>query len=1006
MALKPFVRKALRKFRHWALFTRRRTARRFVASLHHASRSNRKTPFVIRAALLAYLAKRTLQEALVRHWPMTRLRRTRWIREVETAFTAKLLHWAHDRFDVPADAHALNRFNNRVLDADRAAMSIAAERWANRPLVSVLVPVYNARSEWLDRLIGSIVEQVYDRWELVLVDDASPNADVWPTLQRWADRDGRVVVERMPANRGVAAATNRAADLASGEFLAFADHDDELTPEALWCMVDALQDANDVDLVYSDEEIVPGNAPPHPMFKPAWSPELLVSFNYVCHLVLLRRSAFDAVGGFRLGFDGAQDHDLLLRLSGRLRRVVHVPRILYRWHVADDSMSRRVERATGDVVAAEGIHDKTRRVVQEHLDRQKLDAEATIVGGWCLPRYRPSDRGKASIIIPTKDNAECLRAAVQSIEGKTDYANYELLLVDTGAEAPEAQALLDELATRHQVLRYDGRRERFNWSRVNNWAVEQADGDVVVLLNDDVEVLEPGWLSALMAVATRSEVGAVGALLEYPDGKLQHAGVIVGAHGWGPWHVLMGLQLDRPTDYQGMAYFQRNCLAVTGACLAIRKDLFLDVGGFDADKLAVGFSDVDLCLRLHRRGFRNCYVPQARLIHKEGRSRGLRIDVTEAAELASRADGFVDPYWNPNFTRESHVPAVSSRRQAFGLRFANGARALAVFGGEPPEYGPPIDAAATERLDGRGDRQRIAQRLSDEEFDVLVAVGWDGCSAIKAAADAGIPAIWHLPRRALVEGRFSPTSFHPFARRWRAQNRAYQVVFGDVHSRACWQAGWPRNNSMVIQRVVAGRSLAEIDAERDRRRRDLPADAIVVAVDDDGDLERCLAEAVGRLADSLRKRLVVANADGVEAADAFLCQPFGQYRGLAPLTALACGVPMIGSRYLEHADLMHVGVTGLEVPELDSQALADALLELLPNVERRREMALQSRAWLASRASCQWVDAEWRELLVEAAELRCNQAGGSGEAGGAAKSDRTVPAGRREILTTSPIDRS
>lgn len=685
------LRKALRKARFIALQSRRRLARRAVALLHRSARENRSTPIAVRLVLAVYFVKRTLQEAVIRHWPMTKLRRRRWISEVVTAFTGKLLHWAHDRFDLPADAHHLNRVNNRVNEADCQAMTAAALNWNDRPLVSILVPVYNAKQEWIERLASSVLDQVYDRWELVLIDDASPNEDVWLLLRQWAERDSRIVVERMAVNGGVAAATNRAAELASGEFLAFADHDDELAPEALWCMVEAIQNADEVDLVYSDEEIVPAGASPHPMFKPGWSPELLVSYNYVCHFVMLRRTAFDAVGGLRLGFDGAQDHDLLLRLSDKVRNVVHVPRLLYRWHAGSDSMSRRVEQSTGGMTAAEGIADKTRRAVQEHLDRKRLHADAEIVQNWCLPRYRPVQRGKASIVICTKDNAICLRAAVQSIESKTDYPDYELLIVDTGAESAEAMALLDELSTRHRVLKYDGGGERFNWSRVNNRAVEQAKGDVVVLLNDDVEVVEPGWLSALVTMATQPKVGAVGALLEYPDGRIQHAGVIVGAHGWGPWHVMMGWRVKQPTDYQGIAHFQRNCLAVTGACLAIRRELFREMGGLDDANLAVGFSDVDLCLRLHRAGFRNVYAPQARLIHKEGQSRGLRIDVSEAATLASRTDGIVDPYWNPHFTRESHIPGASSRRRAFGLRFSEGVRALTVFGGEGEEYGPPVN---------------------------------------------------------------------------------------------------------------------------------------------------------------------------------------------------------------------------------------------------------------------------------------------------------------------------
>jgi len=1022
--MKPRLKAVLRTWKRRLLAARRTAARSVVASLHRAARRDHRNPFLIRLLLAVYFVKRTLQETLVRNWPLTRFRRARWRCEVETAFTMKLLRWSHDPLDLTDNAYPLHRFNNRVTNADRVAMEATSARWEARPLVSLLVPVYNAAPAWLDRLIASVTDQVYDRWELVLVDDASPNPNVWPALQSWAERDPRIVLERSPSNHGVAAATNRAAELASGEFLVFADHDDELTSDALWWMVEALQGAADVDLVYSDEEIVPTDAPPYPMFKPGWSPELLVSFNYICHLAMVRRSVFDAVGGLRLGFDGAQDHDLLLRLSRNLRRVVHVPRILYRWHVGDASMSRRVEQKTGQVVAASGIADKTRRVVQAHLDRQNLDGEATTISGWCLPRYRPSDRGKATIIIPTKDNADCLRAAVQSIESKTDYPNYELLIIDTGAESAEARALHDELATRRRVVRFDNGGERFNWSRVNNWAAEQTDGDFLVFLNDDVEVQEPGWLSALVAVAAQPQVGAVGALLEYPDGRIQHAGVILGAHGWGPWHVLMGAHLRQPTDYQGMAYFQRNCLAVTGACLAIRRELFADLGGFDADKLAVGFSDVDLCIRLHRKGYRNAYLPQARLIHKEGQSRGMTIDATEAAELASRTAGLVDPYWNPNFTRETHIPTVSSRRRATGVRFPDFVRSLVVVKADVSDDAMSI-LAPLRRLSlrersstfaPRKDKQHQASPVCesiDHTSKTLIAVGWDAAEAIKSAARASIPSLWYLPLRPTLNGCFSPTSFQQFARRWRLLDRPYQTVFTDLHSRAWLQAGWMRPNARVVERVVPSRSDAEVAAARLTRRERLPSDAFVVAhesIEGEPESLACLHEAVAMLDEPLRCRVallkVERDLDDLAAADLFIAQPFRDLRSEASLTALAYGVPIIGSRFLEHADLMHVGVTGLQVVELDPRSLARAIGELFHDEGRRNEMGRQARAWLASRASCQWIDGEWRDLLFEASELNVGRDEDSAHGDLAADADRAAGGRASEFFPTKPIGRT
>jgi hypothetical protein len=483
--------------------------------------------------------------------------------------------------------------------------------------------------------------------------------------------------------------------------------------------------------------------------------------------------------------------------------------------------------------------------------------------------------------------------------------------------------------------------------------------------------------------------------------------VIVGAHGWGPWHVLMGARLRQPTDYQGIAYFQRNCLAVTGACLAIRHDLFLELGGFDADKLAVGFSDVDLCVRLHRRGFRNVYVPQARLIHKEGQSRGMRIDAAEAAELATRTTGLVDPYWNPNFTRETHIPTISSRRQATGLRFAEEVKTLAVFGAETPTDDLPIDATAVHHLERRSNRVRLKKHLQAKEADVVIAVGWDAEAAVKAAAEIGLPSLWHLPQRPMLDQPFSPMAFQRFARRWRTLDLPYQTLFPDLHSRAWLQAGWMRPNARVVERVVEGRS----DAEPQRRRN-----GFVIAMESEpGEDESlaCLQGALQRLDPELRELITVVcidprafDVEDIAAADVFVTQPFRNLRSEAALTALSFGVPIIGSRYLEHADVMHVGVTGLQVAELDVDALSEALAELLPDSNRRLEMGRQARAWLASRASCRWARGQWRQLIEEAAELRTGRADDSGQGDLTGDSGRSGAVVTQGIFTTSPNDRS
>lgn len=534
---------------------------------------------------------------------------------------------------------------NRLRAGDMRRLRNAAAGFGYRPTMSVVVPVYNPEPEWLRWALDSVLRQIYPNWELCICDDASTRDEVRDVLSGYERLDERVKVAYLPENSGISAASNKAVSLAEGEFVVLLDHDDELPPEALFEVVKLLQERPEADLIYSDvDKIDEAGNRSGPNFKPGWSPELLLSSNYISHLGVFRRSILEGVGGFRSEFDGCQDYDLTLRFTERSDNVHHIPKILYHWRMVEGSIALSADNK-------DYIRKAVHRALADTLCRRGL--RGTVEDGLIPNRFRVrfaiEDQPKVSVVIPTRDNLSMLRRCVESIERLTTYPEYEILILDNDSSDPETVEYLS--ATPHRVIPF---REEFNYSKVNNFAASLADGEHLLLLNDDTEVISGGWMEAMLEHAQRAGVGAVGAKLVYPDGLIQHAGVLTGVgHSWVP-AVATHSHQHHPADlpgYVGTVSVVRNYSAVTAACMMVPKSVFEEVGGFDEENLGVVYNDVDLCLRLRERGYRIVYTPYAELCHHESVSRGGGTS-EEARYMRERWGDTLDadPYYNPNFS--------------------------------------------------------------------------------------------------------------------------------------------------------------------------------------------------------------------------------------------------------------------------------------------------------------------------------------------------------------------
>jgi GT2 family glycosyltransferase len=545
---------------------------------------------------------------------------------------------------------------DKLDDESRAELHSRLAQLSHAPVISVLMATYEPDEEHLREAISSVRNQVYTHWELCIADDASTSSHVRRVLDE-AARDGRIKVTYRERNGHISAAYNSALGLATGDFVSFLDHDDLLPEHALAEVALELNRHPDADFVYSDEDrldVRGGRCEPY--FKPDWNPELLLCNNYLCHLSVVRRELVERVGAFREGFEGSQDYDLFLRATAEIddaSRIRHVPRVLYHWRKHAGSTAEELGAKPYAPIAG-------RRALADRLAGEDVSVEHGPVTTFYRVRYPvPDPPPLVSLIIPTRDGRELLTDCVESILGTTDYRAFELIVVDNGSRDRATRSYLAELPERPQcrVIQYDG---PFNFAAINNFAAREAAGEVLGFVNDDIEVQNADWLEEMVSHAMRPEVGAVGAKLLYPDGRVQHGGIALGIGG-----VAGHMHKDWPArdpGYFGRLISVQAVSAVTGACMLVSRSKFEEVGGLNEKDLAIAFNDVDLCLRLREAGYRNVWNPYAVLWHAESASRGYedtdekreRFD-TETAYMKRRwgPQLLADPYYNPNLTLRS-----------------------------------------------------------------------------------------------------------------------------------------------------------------------------------------------------------------------------------------------------------------------------------------------------------------------------------------------------------------
>jgi O-antigen biosynthesis protein len=527
-------------------------------------------------------------------------------------------------------------------------------------LISILLPTYNSNPLFLEACINSVLQQSYQKWQLCIVDDASTETEHIGIIEEFVEMDERIIFHKKSENTHISDTTNACLKLAKGKYTLLLDHDDMLPRHTLLMMVNQLQTSPNLKLIYADEDKIDvHNARYEPHFKPAWNPDLLYSQNYIGHPVLMETERVKALGGMRTGVEGSQDHDLLLRYTADLtaNQIHRIPQILYHWRSHIQSTASNA--TTKNYTTQAGIN-----ALKHHFESQQINAIVsqgkfpnTYRVNWHIPENLPL----VTLIIPTYNGHKILKTCINSILNKTTYANYEVIIIDNRTNCEKTLGFINSTVANNshiRVLKWD---QPFNFSAINNFGVSQAKGEIVGLINNDIEVISPDWLSEMVSHAIRPEIGCVGAKLYYPNNKIQHAGVILGIGG-----VAGHSHKHSPRSSNG--YFSRlhlvqNFSAVTAACLIVRKNIYNQVGGLDEVNLPVAFNDVDFCMRVREAGYRNLWTPYAELYHHESISRGSDEETPEKQMRALKESTYMRKKWqeklqndaayNPNLTIDS-----------------------------------------------------------------------------------------------------------------------------------------------------------------------------------------------------------------------------------------------------------------------------------------------------------------------------------------------------------------
>ena len=521
------------------------------------------------------------------------------------------------------------------------------------PLISVAVPAYRTPEKFLAQMIDSLLAQTYGNWELCIANGSPEDSAMKKVLEEYTKKDSRIRVSELTENKGIAGNTNAALEMAQGEFVGLLDHDDLLAPNALYEIVRALDEDRNLDAVYTDEDKVTTELDEHfqPHLKPDFNLDLLRSNNYICHFFVVRRSIVQKVGGFCQEFDGAQDHDFIFRCIETAEKVGHIPEILYHW--------RTHKASTADNPASKMYaFDAGKRAIEAHLKRTGTEGIVSHTPdlGFFRVKYPVQGQPLVSVIIPNKDEKETLKACIDSIREKTEYPNYEIIIVENNSTTDEIFQYYKELSQdpRIRLLRW---KKEFNYSAINNYGVRHANGEYLLFLNNDVTVITPGWIKELLGVCQRPEVGAAGVKLIYPDNTIQHAGCVIGLGGIAG-HMFVDMPANR-TGYLHKASILQDMSAVTAACMMMKRTAFEEAGGF-TEKLSVAFNDVDLCLKVRKNHKLIVYDPYVQLYDMESKTRGAEDNKEKVRRFQEEIEYMRcqwidilkkgDPYYNKNLS--------------------------------------------------------------------------------------------------------------------------------------------------------------------------------------------------------------------------------------------------------------------------------------------------------------------------------------------------------------------
>lgn len=551
--------------------------------------------------------------------------------------------------------HYLTR---KIITKDkRKILTNLQKSFSHKPLISIIIPVYNPPIGFFKKALDSIVNQIYTNWEICIADDCSTDEEVKEVIEEYKKKHSNIKVVYRTENGHISKASNSAIELAEGEYTLLFDQDDELKENTLFEIVKLINQKPDADLIYSDEDkIDENNIHSAPHFKPDWCPDSLLSRNYICHVSVFKTNQLRAIGGFRVGFEGSQDHDLLLRYTEKYTNIYHIPEILYHWRIHEYS-----------VASSEGVKPYAYRAAQtaitEAFARRGYQANIGFLDGFIgytvrLEIKKPNDL--VSIIIPTKDKQKYLEQCIDSIVNLSEYRNFEIILIDNNSSERGFFKLIEKYKNQRNFKFIYVRDEKvFNFSRLMNLGRKYANGEYILLLNNDTQVISPDWINGLMEHAQRPEIGVVGCKLLFDDDTIQHAGVVIGLGGVAS-HAFMGDYVDEP-GYFHYKKLLNNYSALTAACIMMRKNVYDEVNGFN-EEFVVEYNDVDFCLKVLEKGYRNLYVPHVSLYHYESISRGhphatsegYKRHVKEVNLFRKKWMKYVDhdPCYNPNLTRE------------------------------------------------------------------------------------------------------------------------------------------------------------------------------------------------------------------------------------------------------------------------------------------------------------------------------------------------------------------